>query len=366
MFDPYQNPKVLEALKAIYESKDWWRYKGKKADLLEKEFAEFHDSKYGVSVCNGSVALDIIFKAIGLQKGDEVILPAYDFYSLPKSVSNFGAKAIFVDVNAENFTIDSKKIEDKISSKTKVIIAVHIDGSVAEVDAISKIAQENSLVFIEDCAQAHGAIYKNKKAGSFGDFSLFSFGGVKLITTGQGGMILCKNEIDFQKCYAITNRGLLPNKDINPFGMIGENYQLSEIQSAMALAQLEDLDEFGIRRERAMEFLDDALGSIEGVHIFRPFKGTQRRAQMRYSFKVSSENREQCLDFLLEKGLPVLKGYTTPNSEERLHGFFKSQENFPNSRRAENSIISVFHPFLLKDEKGLMDLVNGVKEFQAL
>lgn len=363
MFNPHQNPKVLEALKEVYESKDWWKYKGQRADDLEKLFAEFHDSKFGVSVCNGTLALDIIFKTIGLQKGDEIILPAYDFYSLPKSVMNFGAIPIFVDVNPNNFTLDSQKIEAKINSKTKAIIGVHIDGSLAEIDEISQIARENKIVFIEDCAQAHGAIYKNKKAGSYGDFSLFSFGGVKLITTGQGGMILCKKEEDYQKCYAICNRGLLPNKEANPFNIIGENYQLSEIQSAIALAQLEELEEFGLRREKAMTFLDAELSKLQGVEILEQFDGTQRRAQMRYSFKVDESIREEILDYLQERGLPITRAYNSIKAEERLQGLFKGGENFPNARKAQNSVLSVFHPFLLKDKKGLQELVDGLKDY---
>lgn len=365
MFEPYQNPKVLEALKEAYSSGDWWRYKGRRADELEKSFAKFHDAEYGVSVCNGTIALDVIFKAIGLKAGDEVILPAYDFFSLPKSVINFGATPIFVDVNPNNFTIDSAQIREKISEKTKAIIAVHIDGSVAEVDAVAKIAQQNKILFIEDCAQAHGATFKDKKVGSFGDFSLFSFGGVKLITTGQGGMILCKKEEDFHKCYAITNRGLLPNKEVNSFGLVGENYQLSEIQSAMALAQLEDLEAFGIQRESAMEFLDSELEKLESVQIFMPFAGTQRRAQMRYSFKVNPSIREELLCFLQSKGLPILKGYSAVNNEERLQGFFDNKESYLHAVMAQTSVLSVFHPFLLKDKSGLQELVDAIKSFET-
>tara|TARA_R110002096_G_scaffold115365_2_gene249844 strand:- start:52562 stop:53668 length:1107 start_codon:yes stop_codon:yes gene_type:complete len=363
MFEPHQNPKVLKALQEVYESKDWWKYKGHRANLLEQHFAEFHDSNFAVSICNGTLALDVIFKTIGLKEGDEVILPAYDFYSLPKSVMNFGAKPVFADVNPNNFTLDSKNITAKIGPKTKAIIAVHIDGSVAELDAIAKIASDHKLIFIEDCAQAHGAIYKNKKVGSFGDFSLFSFGGVKLITTGQGGIILCKKEEDYQKCYAICNRGLLLNKEMNPFGIIGENYQLSEIQSAMALAQLSELDELGKQRESAMNYLDRELTKIEGIEIFQAFEGTKRRAQMRYSFKVKRSIRESLLQYLNEKGLPVLKGYKFIGGEERLQGAFKTQEEFPFSNMAENSILSVFHPFLLKPEIELQKLVDGIKDY---
>lgn len=363
MFIPKQNPKVRKALIDAYENLDWWKYKGAKADDLEDKFAKFHDSQYGVSICNGTLTLDVIFKAIGLKEGDEIILPAYDFYSLPKSVMNFGAIPVFVDVNPQNFTLDSSKITKKISAKTKAIIAVHIDGSIAEVDVISEIAKENNLLFIEDCAQAHGGIYKNKKVGSFGDFSLFSFGGVKLISSGQGGIILCKKKEDYLKCYAISNRGLLPNKKLNPYGIVGENFQLSELQSILVLAQFEDLETLGQQREKAMELLDEHLSKIQGIEIFKAFPGTQRRAQMRYSFKVDESIREELFEYLLERDLPIYKGYNSIKGEERLQGHFAKKENHPHSQKAQNSILSVFHPFLLEDEKGLMALVEGILAF---
>ena len=173
MKDIYGNPEILKTLNEVFKSRDWWKYKGQRADLLEKNFAAHHQANFGVSVCNGTVALDIIFKCIGLQDGDEVILPAYDFYSLPKSVANLGATPVFVDVNPNNFTLNASEVENKISPNTKAIIGVHIDGSVAEVDQLAAIAKRHEVFFIEDCAQAHGAIFNNKKVGSYGDL-LFS------------------------------------------------------------------------------------------------------------------------------------------------------------------------------------------------
>lgn len=363
MNDLYNNPAVLEAFKEVYNAKDWWRYKGKRAAALESEFSTFHHSEFGVSVCNGTIALDIIFKAIELKKGDEVLLPAYDFYSLPKSVLNFEATPIFVDVNAQNFTIDAQSIQAKITSKTKAIIAVHIDGSVAELDTISQIAKEHNIHFIEDCAQAHGAVYKNKKVGSYGDFALFSFGGVKLMTAGQGGMILAKKESDYLKCYAITNRGILPNNKINSFGLVGENFQLSEMQSAILLPQLKQLKALSQQREAAMNLLDSEIEEISSIQALKQFQNTQIRAQMRYSFLVDADSRDTLISHLKKLEIPIFTGYSSIQSDERLLGLFTKNE-YPNAQKAQSSMLSVFHPFLLLPKEGLLSLIEGLHSFQ--
>lgn len=364
MKDLYRNPAVQKALNDVFEDGGWWRYKDKRADLLESNFAQHHQANYGVSVSNGTIALDIILKCIGLKKGDEIILPAYDFYSLPKSVSNFGAKPVFVDVNPHNYTIDTSLIEEKISPATKAIIGVHIDGSVAELDRLAQLAKKHKILFIEDCAQAHGAIYMDKKVGSYGDFAVFSFGGIKLITAGQGGMILCRSKENYERCYAIANRGLLPDKSVNPYGLIGENFQLSELQCAVAQVQLDQLEELGRQRERAMNYLDAEIAQIPYLKPFKQFEKTQRRAQMRYSFKADPQLRDDLYQHLESKGLPILKGYNSIKKEERLQGTYEKGEEFPIAAQAQKSILSVFHPFLLGDDEDLDKLVTHLRDFK--
>ena len=363
MKDLYANPEVRKALNAVFDSKDWWRYKGHRTRELEDAFAQFHNSTYGVSVCNGTVNLDIVFKAIGLKPGDEVILPAYDFFSLPKSVLNFGAIPVFVDVNNFNYTINSGKVSEKINEKTKAIISVNIDGSLTEVDKLANIAREHNIFLIEDCAQAHGALYNDKRVGSFGDFGLFSFGGIKLMTSGQGGMIITKNEEYYQRCYAIANRGLLPNGQMNPFGLVGENYQLSELQAAILLPQLEQLDELGQKREEAMKYLDSELSGITGINTFTQFIKTQRRAQMRYSFWVDPEIRTSLQEHLHRSGLAIDTGYSNFQNDERLPNFKDRSEEYPSASKAQGSILSILHPFLLGDERELQKLVDEVRSY---
>ncbi|KPL01081.1 MAG: hypothetical protein AMJ91_01655 [candidate division Zixibacteria bacterium SM23_73_3] len=363
---------MKQAFTEIYSSGDWWKYTGERVKKLEQKFPGSHDCRFGVSICNGSVAIDIALKALGVKSGDEVILPAYDFYSLPKSVLNVGATPVFADVNSKNFTIDKDKVKKRITYRTKAIIAVHISGSLAELDALKRLAKENNIYLIEDCAQAHGAIYDGKKVGSWGDLAIFSFGGIKLMTCGQGGMITTSSEELYKRCYAITNRGHLPDGKVNPYGIIGENFQLSELQAAVLLPQIDLLESYSQRREEAFSFLDQKLSQIDGIEILSQFPKTQRRAHMRYSFCYKSQlsrklPKMQLLEKLNHAGIPALPGYSSAKTDPRLQKIFADQEHdFPNSRMAEDQIVGIHHTFLLNDRQRLNTLADIIKESLAI
>ena len=363
-------PKCDELEKAfaeIYSSGDWWRYTGERVRELERKFPGSHDCRFGVSVCNGSVAIDIALKALGVKPGDEVILPAYDFYSLPKSVLNVGATPVFADVTSSNLTIDSQEVERKISSRTKAVIAVHISGSVAELDALARIAREHSIYLVEDCAQAHGAVYDGRKVGSWGDLAVFSFGGVKLMTCGQGGMIVTSDEELYGRCYAIVNRGHLPDGRMNRYGVIGENYQMSELQAAILLPQIGLLESYAVRREEACALLDDQLSKIEGVVVLSQFPKTQRRAHMRYSFYYTNRlarelPRDSLIERLVQAGIPAMPGYSSAGTDPRLQAVFADRQgDSPNSRTAEQEIIGIHHTFLLHSREVLSDLAEKIQ-----
>ena len=296
--------------------------------------------------------------------GDEVILPAYDFYSLPKSVLNVGATPVFVDVTPDNLTIDGQEVEKKISSRTRAVIAVHISGSVAKLDALGRIAREHDIYLVEDCAQAHGAIYDGKKVGSWGDLAIFSFGGIKLMTSGQGGMIVTSDEELYRRCYAITNRGHLPDGKVNRYGIIGENFQMSELQAAILFPQIGLLESYCLRREEACALLDGELSRIEGVEALSQFPKTQRRAHMRYSFYCKSQlPSRQVMERLRQAGIPVMPGYSSAGTDPRLQKAFADLgDDFPNSRRAEQEIVGIHHRFLLNERRVLERLAERIRE----
>jgi len=364
---PPKSEEMERAFAEIYSSGDWWRYTGERVRKLEREFPRSHDCRFGVSVCNGSVAIDIALKALGVKPGDEVILPAYDFYSLPKSVLNAGAIPVFADVTPGNLTIDRQEVERKISSRTRAVIAVHISGSVAELDALARMAREHNIHLVEDCAQAHGAIYDGRKVGSWGDLAVFSFGGIKLMTSGQGGMIVTSDEELYNRCYAITNRGHLPDGKVNRYGIVGENYQMSELQAAIILPQMGLLESYSVRREKACALLDDQLSNIEGLGVLSQFPKTQRRAHMRYSFYYTGRlarelPRERLIEQLRQAGIPAMPGYSSARTDPRLQKAFADQgDDFPGSRRAEQEIVGIHHTFLLRGRQVLSTLAEKIQ-----
>lgn len=364
----YKSENIRNAFDKVFDEGDWWKYKSDRTRILEERFAQYHDSKFGISVCNGSVALDIILKSLEIKNGDEIILPAYDYYYLPKSVINSGAVPVFADVCYNNFTLDSNDIEKRITGKTKAIVAVHISSSVAQMDRIKQIAKDNELTLIEDCAQAHGAIYGNKKVGSWGDLSLFSFGGIKLMTSGQGGIIITSNEDLYNKMFSLVNRGLLSDGSMNKFGIIGDNYQLSELQAALLLPQLDMLDEYCDIREKAIRCLDDNLKEIKGISVLKQFVKTGRRAQMRYSFCLNSNdtrekiNRDVFINELQKRGYPISGGHSAIRNDERLQGYFNKGERSQNAHKAEDEIVSLYHTFLLNEFKILDELIEDINK----
>src|SRR5260370_29804179 len=171
---PPNNQAILEAIHGLFDSGQWWIYKGDAVRELEHDFAQAHESRFGVSVCNGTVALEVVLRALGIGPGDKVVLPAYDYYSLPKSVSNIGASPLFVDVSKENLTIDVDQVRSVVRQKSvNAVVAGHSSGSVAKVDELADICASAGVHLIEDCAQAARATYDNRRVGSWGRAGAF-------------------------------------------------------------------------------------------------------------------------------------------------------------------------------------------------
>ena len=168
----------------------WISSQGKYIGLFEKTFSKFNSTKYCVAVSNGSVALILALKALDIKYGDEVIVPNVTFSATINSIVNIGAIPVLADINKTNWTIDAEKIEKKITKKTKAIIVVHLYGNVAHISKIRKLSSKYNLKIIEDCAEAHGATYKNNKVGNFSDLGCFSFYGNKIFTTGEGEFVV--------------------------------------------------------------------------------------------------------------------------------------------------------------------------------
>ena len=229
----------------------WVSSLGAYAEKFENDFAKYCGRKYGISVSNGTVALHLALVTLDIGKGDEVIIPNFTFVAVANAVTYTGAKPVPVDIEADTWNIDPKKIEAKITKKTKAIIPVHTYGHPADMDSISKIAKEYNLFVVEDAAEAHGAEYKGRKVGSFGDISCFSFYGNKTITTGEGGMCLTDDENLYKRMMLLRDHGMKKEKKYW-HEVIGYNYRLTNLQAALGCAQLERINDFiKIKRQNA-------------------------------------------------------------------------------------------------------------------
>jgi perosamine synthetase len=232
----------------------WISSEGPYVSEFEKRFSKYVDRKYGIAVSNGSGALDIAVRALGLGIGDEVIMPTFTIISPAQSLINSGVKPVLIDSDLMTWNMDVNQVEQKINSNTKAILVVHIYGLPVDMDPILDIARKYNLLIIEDAAEMHGQTYNGKQCGSFGDISIFSFYPNKHITTGEGGMIVCNDKYLAEKCYKLRNLAFEPQGRRFVHFELGWNYRMTNLQAALGLAQLEKIDDH-IKRKREIGLL---------------------------------------------------------------------------------------------------------------
>ena len=263
--EPYLNGNEVKYVTDAV-STGWISSSGKYVTDFEKAFAHYCGIKYGVAVCNGTIAIHLALVVLGIGKGDEVIIPSFTMIATAYAVCYVGAKPVFVDADRDTWNIDVTKIEDKITSRTKAIIPVHIFGNPCNMSAIQKIANKHNLYIIEDAAEAHGAEYKGKKVGSFSSIGCFSFFANKNITTGEGGMVVTDREDLYDKCRYYKNMCFPLNGSRNySHDSIGFNYRMSNLHAAIGLAQTEHADEYRRLKIAHGELYKKELSSCPGI-----------------------------------------------------------------------------------------------------
>lgn len=247
-------------------STGWISSSGSYVTAFEEAFAKYCGVKYAVAVCNGTVAIHLALSALGIGKGDEVIIPSFTMIATAFAVCYTGATPVFVDADKDTFNIDVTKIEEKITSKTKAIIPVHIFGNMCNMDEISRIAKKHNLFIVEDSAEAHGAEYKGKKSGSFSAIASFSFFANKNLTTGEGGMVVTNNEEYFKKCKYFKNMCFpVDAPRVYLHDDIGFNYRMSNLHAAIGLAQVEKADEYRDMRIKNANLYMRYLSDVPGI-----------------------------------------------------------------------------------------------------
>jgi len=278
------------ALKEVLESTLWGGqpFPGKQAAAFAAKFAALHTAKYGQCVSTGTIAIQAALKAIGIKPGDEVIVPAYTWEGTVGPVLLLNAVPVFVDVDPDTYCLDASLIEKAITPKTKAILPVHLGMRFADMDEILRLASEHNLKVIEDCAHAHGGMWRGKGAGSMGDLGAFSFQTSKLITSGEGGAVITNNLEYMELVQSYINAGRASVSDKFKKRIIGFNYRLGEFQAAVLGAQLKRLPKEGAIRQKNMKHLEKRLQKTPGIGLLKPDPRITRLAPYGYVMKYFS------------------------------------------------------------------------------
>ena len=296
-FDPWPMYTESErhALEDVLVNHNWGGqpFPGKHADAFGKKFAEFHTAKYGQCVNTGTVAIQAALKAIDIRPGDEVIVPAYTWEGTVGPVLLVNAVPVFVDIDSETYCLDAKLIEQAITPRTRAILPVHLGMRFADLDVIMPLAAKHKLKVIEDCAHAHGGMWRDKGAGSIGDLGAFSFQSSKLITAGEGGAVITNNLEYIERVQSYINAGRASVTDKFHHRIIGFNYRLGEFQAAVLGAQLERLPEQAQVRQTNMAYFESRLRNTRGLGLLKPEPRITRLAPYGYVLKYFAEQMKE-------------------------------------------------------------------------
>lgn len=284
---PMGTKEELAALKDVLASSKWGGqpFPGKHAALFAKKFAKYHTAQYAQCVNTGTVAIQASLIAIGIRPGDEVIVPAYTWEGTVGPVLLVNAVPVFVDIDPDTYCLDAKLIEAAITPKTKAILPVHLGMRFADMDEILQVAKKHNLKVVEDCAHAHGGMWKGKGAGSMGDLGAFSFQSSKLITSGEGGAVITNNLEYMELVQSYINAGRASLTDQYHHRIIGFNYRLGEFQAAVLTPQLERLPEQGAKRKKNMKHFEARLQKTSEIGLLKPDPRITRQAPYGYVFK---------------------------------------------------------------------------------
>ena len=276
---PIHNKDEINALKDVIKSGDWWcgapgEHQGNNVWAFQEEFAKFQDAKYCIAVCNGTVAIEAALMGLNIGLGDEVIVSDYTFVASASAVIATNAIPIFCDINPETLVMDVNNIEKLITKRTKAIVPVHLGGNPTDMENLMEIAAKHDLNVVEDCAHAHNSIYKNKKVGNWGDAGAFSFQASKVLTSGEGGAIICNNEVLSDDIYSYIDCGRKKNQHFYKHFSYGTNYRMTEYQAAVLRTQLKKFPaQHKLRNENA-RYLMKRLNEIDGIKTMKLTPGT--------------------------------------------------------------------------------------------
>ena len=345
---------ICAAFERVYKSS--WYIEGKEDKAFEEAFANFCNTKYCIGTGNGLDALMLALKALGIGKGDEVIVPSNTFIATALAVTYTGATPVFVEPDIRTFNIDPERIEEKITGKTKAIMPVHLYGQPCDMQPIMEIARKYQLFVVEDCAQAHGARYKGQRVGSFGDAAGFSFyPGKNLGALGDAGAAITNNEELAVKIRALGNYG----SDYKYHHIYqGNNSRLDEMQAAFLSAKLPHLDDMNAERRRIAQMY---LNGITNKEVILPYISSDVEPVW-HIFAIRSKRRDNLEVYLNDKGIGTNKHYPIPMHLQKCYavlGIQKGELPIAEEISATELSLPMFYGMTKNQIEYVIDMVNA-------
>ena len=373
-----------QALMDVLDSRVWWRTPGTQTLQFEREFAAYHQARHGIAVTNGTAALEVALAALGIGLGDEVIVPDFTFVATVSAVLFAGALPVLVDVDPTTYCLDPDQVEAAITGRTKAIIAVHMGGHPADLDRLGEIARQHRLYLVEDSSHAHGSEWKGRKVGAIGDVGTFSFQQSKLMTAGEGGIIVTNDDGIERRARSTHDCGRMPGEWFYAHFIYGSNYRLSEWQGAVLRQQLARLPGQAARRTRSAWTLDRALGEVEGITPQSLDPRCTHHGHYAYIFHYdrtafAGVPTGRFIEALNAEGIPTQASYPplhelavfqsgeyrkrlSPEVRDRGHDFMS--HSFPNTARGAWETVWLPQVALLGDEEDMAQIVEAIKKIQ--
>ena len=339
---PYISQRDINSVNKVLKN-GWISSDGPEVRKFESEFSKFIGRKYSVTVSSGTAALEIAIKALGIKKNDEVLIPNFTIISNALAVVKQQAKPVLVDCNLKNWNIDINQLENKINKKTKAIIVTHIYSFANDMDKILKICRKNSIFVIEDAAEVIGLKYKDKKCGSFGDISTFSFYANKQITTGEGGMISVNKFDLYNKCKSLRN---LCFGKLNRFNHedIGWNYRMTNIQAALGLSQIKNINKIVKKKIMIGRQYYKNLKLNKNLTILPPFISYSKNIYWVVGILIKNKKiKSSLLAIKLRKFGIMTRPFFWPMHEQQI---FKKMKLFKKSKFPNSSYLARYGLYL--------------------
>jgi dTDP-4-amino-4,6-dideoxygalactose transaminase len=388
---PVWDQRDIDIVTEVIKSGRWggFPYPGPKTAELAQKFAELQGGGYAVPMANGTVTMEVALRAANLGWGDEVLVPAYTFQATASAPMSAGCIPVIVDVDPGNYCLDPKAAEKALTLKTRAIIVVHLGHQMTDMDAIMALAEKHNLIVIEDCAHAHGAKWNGKGAGTLGHFGSFSLQSSKILTSGEGGILLCRTPelaaaaasiIDCGRPHAL---GGGPEDESGQYHQ-GSNYRMGEIQAALALVGVERFPAQARQREEMAAYMDEALSEVAGVRVLKRDPRHTTRSFYRYIFAIDPAEfgveHDVLCGALEAEGVDCWTGYeamhhyslfrpqesklAVPNAFPEYFRF--EQMSFPAAERAcEHEAVWLDEAIFRCGPQGVDEAVAAIKKIQA-